>query len=66
MELAMWMKQMYSRTWLNSKGLSRCVRTIGSSRQRDPVISERKKSGSDPGQFHYALITDAQYHGPLS
>jgi hypothetical protein len=24
------------------------------------VILERKKSGSDPGKFHYAMITDAQ------
>jgi hypothetical protein len=32
---------------------------IGSSSHRGPVILERKKSGSDPGQFHYA-ITDAQ------
>jgi hypothetical protein len=23
-------------------------------------------SGSQPGQFYYALITDAQYHAPLS
>jgi hypothetical protein len=30
------------------------------------VISERKESDSDPGQFHYALINDAQYHRPLS
>ena len=22
-----------------------------------------KKSGSDPGQFHYAMITDVQFHG---
>ena len=27
---------------------------------RGPVILERKKSGSDPGQFHYVMITDAQ------
>ena len=32
---------------------------------RGPVISEREKSDSDPGQFHYALIADAQNHGPL-
>ena len=25
-----------------------------------------KQSGSDPLQFHYALITDVQYHVPLS
>jgi hypothetical protein len=40
---------------LNSKGLSKCVRAIGSSSHRGPVISERKKSGSDPGQFHYSF-----------
>jgi hypothetical protein len=26
-----------------------------------PVISDRKKSGSDQGLFHYTMITDAQY-----
>jgi hypothetical protein len=48
------------------KGLSKCVRGIRSSSHRGPIISEKKISGSDPGQFHYALITDAQYHAPLS
>jgi hypothetical protein len=45
-------------TIYNSKGLSKSVLAIGSS----SVILERKKSGSDPeaGQFHYAMITDAQ------
>ena len=50
----------------NSKGLSKCVRAIGSSSHRGPVIWERKISGSDSGQFHYALISDAQYNGPFS
>jgi hypothetical protein len=52
----------YSRTSLarNLKGLSKSVRAIGSSSHRGPVILERKKSGSDPGQFHYAMITNAQ------
>jgi hypothetical protein len=45
----------------HSKGLSKSVRTIGSSSHRGPVILERKKSGSDPGQFQYAMITDAVY-----
>jgi hypothetical protein len=35
-------------------------RAIGSLSHLGPVISERKKSGSDLGQFHYAMITDAQ------
>ena len=31
------------------------------SRHRGPVILDRKKSCSDPGQFHYLyMITDAQ------
>jgi hypothetical protein len=34
--------------------------SVGSSSHRGPVILEREKSGSDPGQFHYAMITDAQ------
>jgi hypothetical protein len=38
----------------------------GSASHRGPVISERKISNSDSGQFHYALITGAHYHGPLS
>ena len=28
--------------------------------------NSKEKSGSVPGQFHYAMITDAQYHGPVS
>jgi hypothetical protein len=37
-----------------------CVRAIWSSSHWGPVISERKKSGYDQGQFHYTMITDAQ------
>ena len=47
----------------NSKEMSKCVRAIGSSSHRGPVILE-KKSGSDPDQFHYTMKTDAQYSGP--
>jgi len=50
--------------WLE---LERTVKMCSS--HRGPVILEREKSDSDPGvpgQFHYALITDAQYQGPLS
>ena len=37
------------------------------SSHRGSIISEReKKSGSDLGQFHYTIITDAQYHRHLS
>ena len=36
------------------------------SSHKGSVISEREKSGSDPGQFHYAVITHAQYNGPLT
>ena len=41
----------YSRTSLarNSKGLSKSVRTIGSSSHRGPVNLEKEKSSSDPG-----------------
>ena len=42
--------------------MSKCVRVIGSSSQQSSVISERNKSGSDLGQFHCAMMTDAQYH----
>ena len=46
---------------LELEGLSKYVRTIGSSSHRGPVILDRKKSCSDPGQFHYLyMITDAQ------
>ena len=40
----------------NSKGLSTSVRAIGSQSHRGSLILERKKSGSDPGQFHYATV----------
>jgi hypothetical protein len=36
----------------NSKEMSKCVRAIGSSSHRGPVISERKKSGSDHDSFN--------------
>ena len=47
--------------WLELEGTVKMC-----SSHRGPVISERKKSDSNPGQLHYALIADAQYHGPLS
>jgi hypothetical protein len=40
----------------NSKVLSKYVRAIGSSSHRGPVILDRKKSCSDPGQFHYLYM----------
>ena len=44
----------------NPKGLSKSLRAIGSSGHCGPLILESKQYGSDPGQFHYAMITDAQ------
>jgi hypothetical protein len=41
--------------WLELEGIVKICTSY-----RGPVILERKKSGSDPGQFHYAMITDAQ------
>jgi len=45
------------------------VKMYSSYRKFEPPrsrIFREKKSGSDPGQFHYAMITEAQYYGPLS
>jgi hypothetical protein len=47
-------------TGSNSKGLSKSALAIGSSSHGGPIILERKKYGSDPGQFHYDIITDAE------
>ena len=41
------------RVELRSLELEGTVRAIGSSSRRAPVILDRKKSCSDPGQFHY-------------
>ena len=52
--------------WLELEGT---VKMWSSYRKIEPQRSRNfreKKSDSDPGQFHYALITGAQYHGPLS
>ena len=45
--------------------LERTVKMCSSYRKFEPPrflnFREKKKSGSDPGQFHYAMITDAHY-----
>ena len=43
-----------ARTWRDCQNLFELSEVWG------PVILERTKSCSDPGQFHYAMITDAQ------
>ena len=52
---------------LRSLELEGTVKICSSYRKYEPpVILERKKSGSDPGQFHYVMITDAQWNGLFS
>jgi len=52
--------------WLKLEGTVKMCSSYRKFKPRGSVISERKKIRSDPGQFHYAMITDAHYSGPLS
>ena len=52
--------------WLELEGTVKICSSYRSSSHRGPIFSKRKKSDSDPGHFHYALLTNAEYHGLLS